>query len=113
MKKILPINTTSDGCAFTVRARYDGACLKSLTGGADITRTRELLKSMDARILKIRFPKDKRSDGLSIYPWNFLPFAPPLPVRFRFVQGDGWIRHLPFCGHNEDKRKFGGISESL
>lgn len=78
MKKILPINTTSDGCAFTVRARYDGACLKSLTGGgADITRTRELLKSMDARILKIRFPKDKRSDGLSIYPWNFLPFAPP------------------------------------
>ena len=33
MKKILPINTTADGCAFTVRARYDGACLKSLTGG--------------------------------------------------------------------------------
>lgn len=33
MKKIIPINTTSDGCAFTVRARYDGACLKSLTGG--------------------------------------------------------------------------------
>lgn len=33
MKKMIPINTTSDGCAFTVRARYDGACLKSLTGG--------------------------------------------------------------------------------
>lgn len=36
MKKILPINTTADGCAFTVRARYDGACLKSLTGGGRI-----------------------------------------------------------------------------
>lgn len=33
MKKVLPINTTSDGCAFTLRARYDGACLRSLTGG--------------------------------------------------------------------------------
>jgi len=33
MRKILPINTTYDGCAFTIRARYDGACLKSLTGG--------------------------------------------------------------------------------
>lgn len=32
-RKILPINTTADGCAFTIRARYDGACLRSLTGG--------------------------------------------------------------------------------
>lgn len=29
----MPINTTAEGCAFTIRARYDGACLKSLTGG--------------------------------------------------------------------------------
>lgn len=36
MKKILPINTTADGCAFTIRARYDGACLRSLTGGGRI-----------------------------------------------------------------------------
>lgn len=33
MKKMIPINTTSDGCAFTIRARYDGAGLTSLTGG--------------------------------------------------------------------------------
>lgn len=33
MKKVIPINTTTDGCAHTIRARYDGACLKSLTGG--------------------------------------------------------------------------------
>lgn len=33
MKNQIPINTTADGCAFTIRARYDGACLKSLTGG--------------------------------------------------------------------------------
>ena len=33
MKKVIPINTTTDGCAYTIRARYDGACLKSLTGG--------------------------------------------------------------------------------
>lgn len=33
MRIVKPINVTSDGCAFTVRARYDGACLKSLTGG--------------------------------------------------------------------------------
>lgn len=31
--KMIPINVTSEGCAFTIRARYDGACLKSLTGG--------------------------------------------------------------------------------
>ena len=34
MKKIVPINTTSDGCAFTLVARYEGRCnLKCLTGG--------------------------------------------------------------------------------
>lgn len=33
MKNQIPINTTADGCAFTIRARYDGACLNSLTGG--------------------------------------------------------------------------------
>lgn len=33
MKNVIPINTTADGCAYTIRARYDGACLKSLTGG--------------------------------------------------------------------------------
>ncbi len=34
MKKIVPINTTADGCAFTIVTRYEGrAYLKSMTGG--------------------------------------------------------------------------------
>ena len=42
MRKTKPINTTADGCAFTIVTRYEGrAYLKSMTGGADITRVRE------------------------------------------------------------------------
>lgn len=38
MKKAIPINTTADGCAFTIVTRYEGrAYLKSMTGGVDIT----------------------------------------------------------------------------
>lgn len=34
MKKIVPINTTADGCAFTIVTRYEGrAYLKSMTRG--------------------------------------------------------------------------------
>lgn len=35
MKKLIPVNVTSDGCAFTIVARYDGRAsyLKSLMGG--------------------------------------------------------------------------------
>ena len=34
MKMIIPLNTTSDGCAFTIVTRYEGrAYLKSMTGG--------------------------------------------------------------------------------
>ena len=29
----IPINTTTDGYAFAIRARYNGACLSDLTGG--------------------------------------------------------------------------------
>lgn len=36
----MPINTTADGNAFTVRARYDGACLGSLTRGGLVPRDR-------------------------------------------------------------------------
>lgn len=37
MKKIIPLNTTSDGCAFTIVTRYEGrAYLKSMTGGGRI-----------------------------------------------------------------------------
>ena len=34
MKRQIPINTTSDGCAFTIVTRYEGrAYLKSMTSG--------------------------------------------------------------------------------
>ena len=33
MKTDIPTNVTVDGCAYTIRARYDGACLESLTSG--------------------------------------------------------------------------------
>ena len=34
MKKIVPINVTSEGCAFTIVTRYEGrAYLKSMTSG--------------------------------------------------------------------------------
>lgn len=44
--KTKPINTTADGCAFTIVTRYEArAYLKSMTGGAGITRVRECWKS--------------------------------------------------------------------
>lgn len=34
MKKVIPINTTADGCAYTIVSRYEGrAYLKTLTSG--------------------------------------------------------------------------------
>ena len=33
MRTDIPTNVTTDGCAYTIRARYDGACLDTLTGG--------------------------------------------------------------------------------
>ena len=34
MKRVLPINTTPDGCSFTIVTRYEGrAYLKSMTSG--------------------------------------------------------------------------------
>ena len=45
MKKIVPINTTADGCAFTVVTRYEArAYLKSMTSGGGTTRVRECWK---------------------------------------------------------------------
>ena len=46
MKKKMPINVTSDGCAFTIVTRYEGrAYLKSMTGGgADTILARGFLK---------------------------------------------------------------------
>lgn len=52
---------------------------------------------MDDRIIKVKFPKDKRSDGLSIYPWNFLPFAPPCSCVFDSYRGTVGFDIFPFA----------------
>lgn len=40
--KMIPTNTTSDGCAFAIKASYFKNCsLTTLTGGADTTLARE------------------------------------------------------------------------
>ena len=37
MKKLIPINTTDDGCAFAIVTRYEGRCyLKSMTSGGGV-----------------------------------------------------------------------------
>lgn len=43
MKKILPLNTTPDGCAFTIVTRYEARCyLECMTrGGGLIIQQRE------------------------------------------------------------------------
>ncbi len=47
MKKLIPVNVTSDGCAFTIVSRYDGRAsyLKSLMGGVDFSPLRGSWKS--------------------------------------------------------------------
>ena len=65
MKKQIPINTTADGCAFTIRARYDGACLKSLTGGRllpEYGRAGDLAGKINSS-----------QDGIICYPWAVVP----------------------------------------
>lgn len=52
---------------------------------------------MDERILKIRFPREKRSDGLSVYPWNFLPYAPPGDCAFDSYRGTVGFDIFPFA----------------
>lgn len=34
------------------------------------------------RIDKVAVPKDKRIEGLSLYPWSFLPYLPPCECVF-------------------------------
>lgn len=52
---------------------------------------------MDERILKIKFPREKRSDGLSVYPWNFLPYAPPRNCAFDSYRGTVGFDIFPFA----------------
>ena len=51
---------------------------------------------MDERILKTKFPREKRSDGLSVYPYSFLPYTPPLPCAFDSYRGTIGFDIFPF-----------------
>lgn len=55
------------------------------------------MKNLDERIVKVRFPREKRTDGLSIYPWSFLPFTPPRPCVFDSYRGTIGFDIFPFA----------------
>lgn len=52
---------------------------------------------MDDRIIKVKFPRNKRNDGLSVYPWNILPYTPPLPCAFDSYRGTIGFDVFPFA----------------
>lgn len=52
---------------------------------------------MDDRIIKIPFPRDAREDGLPVYPYNFLPFAPPCDCVFDSYRGTVGFDVFPFA----------------
>ena len=52
---------------------------------------------MDERIVKVKFPREKRDDGLSVYPWNILPFTPPQPCVFDSYRGTIGFDIFPFA----------------
>lgn len=52
---------------------------------------------MDERIIKVKFPRDKRDDGLSVYPYSFLPFTPPQPCVFDSYRGTIGFDIFPFA----------------
>lgn len=52
---------------------------------------------MDERILKVAFPRDARSDGLSVYPYNFLPYTPPQECVFDSYRGTIGFDIFPFA----------------
>jgi hypothetical protein len=52
---------------------------------------------MDERIIKVRFPKEKRADGLSVYPYSFLPYTPPRDCVFDSYRGTVGFDVFPFA----------------
>lgn len=52
---------------------------------------------MNKTILKVKFPMGKRNDGLPVYPWNFLPYAPPGECVFDSYRGTVGFDIFPFA----------------
>ena len=55
------------------------------------------LGGMDDRIIKVKFSRTKRKDGLSVYPWNILPHTPPRPCVFDSYRGTIGFDVFPFA----------------
>ena len=56
-----------------------------------------IMKKLDDRIVKVKFPREKRNDGLPVYPWNILPFAPPVNCVFDSYRGTFGFDVFPFA----------------
>lgn len=52
---------------------------------------------MDKRTLKIKFPKVKMDEDLPLYPWCFLPYAPPSECVFDSYRGTVGFDIYPFA----------------
>ena len=52
---------------------------------------------MDKRILKVRVPKEKRNDGLPLYPYNMLHLTPPQNCIFDAYRGTIGFDIFPFA----------------
>ena len=55
------------------------------------------MKMIDDRILKVSFPRDKRDDGLPVYPYNFIPYTPPRQCIFDSYRGTIGFDIFPFA----------------
>lgn len=52
---------------------------------------------MDKRKLKIKFPKERLDESLPLYPWSFLPYAPPSDCVFDSYRGTVGFDIFPFA----------------
>ena len=52
---------------------------------------------MDKRRLKIKYEKKKMDDNLPLYPWCFLPYAPPQDCVFDSYRGVVGFDIFPFA----------------
>lgn len=55
------------------------------------------MKKIDDRIVKVKVNREKRDDGLSIYPYNFLGSTPPCPCVFDSYRGTIGFDVFPFA----------------
>lgn len=55
------------------------------------------MKRIDDRIIKVAVNREKRADGLSVYPWSMLPDTPPCECAFDSYRGTIGFDIFPFA----------------